>query len=492
MRKFTPIAIITIALLMASRCDAQASSLPDFDGSGVVDLPDFLLFVEKFGSQRGDEKYEVRFDLDGDGAIELPDFLIFVSKFGKSVPLTVDMLDFPLRAVHVAGNWGTNATMVREWEAAGSVGRLMPMEYIQWLKGLHVNWVGLSIGLIYDDSLDSTVERDYTRDDAAFSDKALRQMIREFRAHGFHVYLTLAFEDTHRSHPSRRAERWLIGNPYGPQWSPGVLPENWPWSIDHPDHERFVAEFWETYTQQAVHFARIAEDEGAQMYSLGTETDYLFRTRSGDFWPNHFVEELKSMVDRVRGVYHGLLTYDMHTSVFLWPDDYGPGSDHLWEDLDLDIVGISAYFPITETAPTSVISVADVQARYNEIFDQYLKPLAERNPTRPILFTEFAAQDDVASPSQLGYSHFSQYVFTDADGNGLDDGEETQANIYQGLINAMNDNPGLVNGAFFFDQWITTEALWNEWWAHRRSLSIKGKLSEDVVRSAYKSYQQGN
>ncbi len=119
------------------------------------------------------------------------------------------------------------------------------------------------------------------------------------------------------------------------------------------------------------------------------------------------------------------------------------------------------------------------------------KPLI-KPPTKPILFLEFAAQDDVAAPSLLGYSHFSQYIFTDADGNGLDDGEETQANIYQGVIHAMNDNPGLVNGAFFFDNWITTEELWNDTWVYNRSLSIKGKLAEDIIRSAYASYAESS
>ena len=318
-----------------------------------------MLFVGKFGSKQGDETYEDQFDLDGNGAIDFSDFLIFASNFGKTVPRVVDMMiDFPLRALHAAGNWGTNATIVREWEEAGRVGRLIPPDYIEWLKSLHVNWVGLSVALLYKDSLDSTVERVYPQDvdistysgAITFSDEALRQIIRELREHGFNFYLTLAFEPYDDNSP-RPADRWLIGNPYGPQWSPNVLPENWPWSLDHPDHQRFVAEFWKTYTQQAVHFARIAEDEGVLMYSLGTETDYLFRTRSGDFWPNHFGQELKSMVDSVRSVYSGLLTYDMHTSVFLWPHDYGPGSDHLWEDLDLDIIGISAYFPITDTAP---------------------------------------------------------------------------------------------------------------------------------------------
>ncbi len=88
-----------------------------------------------------------------------------------------------------------------------------------------------------------------------------------------------------------------------------------------------------------------------------------------------------------------------------------------------------------------------------------------------------------------GAVYVSQYVFTDKDGNGLDDGEETQANLYQGLINAVNDNPGLVNGIFFYDNWVTTDELWNGNYAHKRSLSIKGKLSEEVIRAAYKSFK---
>ena len=478
----------------------QSGPFPDFDDDGVVGFADFLQFAGQFGSARGDDTYDDRFDLDGDGMIGFPDFLIFAGHFGKPAPRVVKMkMDFPLRALHAAGNWGTNPAIVSEWESGGRVGRLIPPDYIEWLNSLYVNWVGLSVALFYRDSLDSTVERVYPQDvdpstysgELTFSDEALRQMIRELRDHGYNVYLTLAFEAYDPDGP-RRAERWLIGNPYGPRWSQGVLPENWPWSPDHPDHQRFVAEFWETYTQNAVHFARIAQAEGVQMYSLGTETDYLFRTRSGDFWPNHFGRELKAMVDSVRRVYKGLLTYDMHASVFIWPHDYGPGSDHLWEDLDLDIVGISAYFPITETIPTTVISVADVEARYREIIDVHLKPLAERNPTRPILFLEFAAQDAVSAPEKLGYSDFSRFVFTDANDNGLDDGRETQANIYQGLVNAINNTPCVVNGVFFFDNWITSEELWNDTWAYNRGLSIKGKLAEDVIRSAYASYTESS
>ena len=56
----------------------------DFDGSGTVDVADFLAFVDRFGLSRGDAGYDARYDLDGDGVIGIGDFLIFVNAFGKT------------------------------------------------------------------------------------------------------------------------------------------------------------------------------------------------------------------------------------------------------------------------------------------------------------------------------------------------------------------------------------------------------------------------
>ncbi len=70
---------------LQARVGSQSSN-PDFDGSGIVDFSDFLLFVSKFGARQGDERYEGRFDLDGDGEVAFGDFLIFVGQFGKEVP----------------------------------------------------------------------------------------------------------------------------------------------------------------------------------------------------------------------------------------------------------------------------------------------------------------------------------------------------------------------------------------------------------------------
>ena len=405
--------------------------------------------------------------------------------------------EFPLRAIHASGNWGT--PFVSDWEASNRSEPLIPSDHVEYLRSLNVNWVGLSVALHYEDSMDSTVERVYSSDVdiPTFSDDALRQFIREFKENGIDVYLTLAFESHEAETSDRPVRRWQLGDPgeqaTGVPPDPAnvfghIAPENWPWNPDHPDHSRFVAEFWETYTAQAVHFARIAEEEGVRMFSMGTETERLFRTRSGDYWPNDFRQELETLVDSVREVFSGLLTYDMHYTALTADDFFGPGSRHLWGDLDLDVVGISAWFPVADLVPSTVTSVENLEERYEQIFKDYLIPLATRNSGRPVAFLEYGASDYVDSPANPGDAQIRPFEFSDADGNGLDDGRETQANMYQALLNTMAKYPGVLDGVFWWDNWIASDEDWAKFWATQRTYPIRGKLSEDVVRSTYESW----
>ena len=57
----------------------------DFDGDGQVDVADFLLFVEVFGTRSGQENFDPKYDLNGNGIVDVSDFLIFVDSFGKTV-----------------------------------------------------------------------------------------------------------------------------------------------------------------------------------------------------------------------------------------------------------------------------------------------------------------------------------------------------------------------------------------------------------------------
>ncbi|MCY4427194.1 MAG: hypothetical protein OXC05_09220, partial [Halieaceae bacterium] len=66
------------------RFNATPSASPDFDSDGTVGIPDFLEFVNHFGTSRGDAGYDAKYDLDGNGVIGIPGFLIFVNAFGTA------------------------------------------------------------------------------------------------------------------------------------------------------------------------------------------------------------------------------------------------------------------------------------------------------------------------------------------------------------------------------------------------------------------------
>ncbi len=67
----------TVAGLPTVTFTATAKATPDFDGDGVIDLSDFFLLAEAFGSS------DPRFDLDGSGRVDFTDFFLFAESFGQ-------------------------------------------------------------------------------------------------------------------------------------------------------------------------------------------------------------------------------------------------------------------------------------------------------------------------------------------------------------------------------------------------------------------------
>ncbi len=60
---------------------APATGPGDFDGNGIVNLADFLLFVAVFNKSSSDVGFDARMDFDGNGIVNLADFLAFVGVF---------------------------------------------------------------------------------------------------------------------------------------------------------------------------------------------------------------------------------------------------------------------------------------------------------------------------------------------------------------------------------------------------------------------------
>jgi len=399
-----------------------------------------------------------------------------------------------LRAVGMGADSGTT-----RWGSGltnrGAIDTL-PEGYFAYLKGVNVNWVGIQVAIHEPDSADPTVVRLYTGDarkmTISFTDEQLIAAIRAFKSHGFNVYLALAFEPiTNAVHP---VDRGTLGDPNAPRQHREIDPKFWPWSLTHPQHDSFVERFWASYTAQAVAIGRLAEAEGVRLYSLGTETDLLFRSRSGGNWPNAYGDQLRAMVKAVREVYSGLLSYDMLSPIIQAPNDfYGPGSDYLFHDMGLDVIGVSAYFSLYDSSRAGwVPSVDDLEKRWQHIFDAYLRPLQARNDGLPILFTECGYVDSTNAVVDANADLLAERVLIDANQNGLDDGEETQAHIYQALFNVMDRNPTVVYGAFLWGMMMADDVMYRlgaNTGAMVREHGFRQKLAEKVVRDTYQRWQ---
>lgn len=123
------VSVLSLLLLISPRPLFSQNSSPassDFSGNGVVDIPDFLLFVDVFGSKEGQEKYDAKYDLDGNGEIGIPDFLIFVDNFGQTVTRepTAPVLVADNFMETVRGDNGVNVSVVdAQGFAAGTHGQ---------------------------------------------------------------------------------------------------------------------------------------------------------------------------------------------------------------------------------------------------------------------------------------------------------------------------------------------------------------------------------
>jgi len=382
------------------------------------------------------------------------------------------------RAVHMGGNWGTNKTSVYE----------LPDEYFEYLRDLNVNWVGISVALSIIGSMDDSVALVYENSPSAtFPDPVLRALIQRFRKHGFNVYIHVAIEaGMAGEHP---VQRWQLGDPFAHETDDNIVPEFWPWRVDHPDHEEFVANFWQSYTDSLVHIAGIAEEEGAGLLTLGTETDRLFRSRSGGNWPNHFLPEMQALVAGVRNVYSGLLGYEQHCNSVSDREYFGVSSDYLVEDLDLDVIAVSAYFQLMDPAPTEAPETTVLEGIWENIFQQHLAPLQQRNGNKPIIFTEYGYNDNLMTLQLASADEFNPKIFKDKDGDGLDEGEETQRNIHEALFNVMERHPDVVHGAFLWDVMMATDEEWERVFGSMITFNIRNKLAEDMVRQRYEEWR---
>ena len=112
-------------------------------------------------------------------------------------------------------------------------------------------------------------------------------------------------------------------------------------------------------------FVELAEAEKVDALCIGTE---LKGTTTGS--PEHW----RGMIQRIRAIYHGPLTYAAH-----WDREFE--TIPFWQDLDW--IGVQSYFPLTDKGQPTVDELCQGWAQWVERIEA-----VARRTRRPIVFTE--------------------------------------------------------------------------------------------------------
>lgn len=180
----------------------------------------------------------------------------------------------------------------------------------------------------------------------------------------------------------------------------------------------------ESYSKYILATAKIAQEEGVELFCVGTEFKIASNTRE-QFWRN--------LIAEVRKVYKGPVTYAAN-----WDEYEGV---QFWDAVD--VVGIDAYFPLTEEETPSV---AKVKRAWTEPFRKLAsiyKLLGKR-----VLFTEF------------GYRSIDQCSWRQWELEGTPYTQKVnlkgQVNAYQAFFEVFWDEPWFAG--MFLWQWYTNDA----------------------------------
>ena len=146
-------------------------------------------------------------------------------------------------------------------------------------------------------------------------------------------------------------------------WLTQDVPGQWRGTIGFDNDADWEA--WESdYRSFILHYALLAEQQQADMFSIGVELGRVVRERPA-FW--------STLIGEIRLVYSGLLTYGAN-----WDDAV---QVRFWDQLDF--IGIHAYFPLTHRSDASVDELIKGWRPHVRLMDNL-----RATWDRPILFTE--------------------------------------------------------------------------------------------------------
>ena len=183
-----------------------------------------------------------------------------------------------------------------------------------------------------------------------------------------------------------------------------------------------IEAWFENYQGRVLHYAKLAENLGVELFCLGTE----LRSLSGKAFRDHW----EKLVSAVRGIFTGSLVYaanwDEFQNVCFW-------------DL-LDYVGIDAYFPLSSAQTPSVEELLLAWVPWISLIETW-----QRKVGKPVIFTEVGYRSiDYAAREPWNWAIEGSY------------NPAGQANSYHAVFQAFLGKPWFA-GLFFWN-WQTNPA----------------------------------
>jgi hypothetical protein len=216
---------------------------------------------------------------------------------------------------------------------------------------------------------------------------------------------TVIFSDammTHTDHEITRTIQEIHDRGMGVLLKPhvDVLDGTWRGNIAPSDPVAWCS----SYRSFITHFAEIAQKAGVEVLSVGTELESLSTSAYRSCWD--------TVIDAVKDVYTGTLTYAAN-----WD---GYQSVSFWERVDL--VGIDAYFPLSDSREPSVAELVAGWSTWLTQIENWQTTVG-----KPIAFTE------------IGYRNVDHCAKEPwAFGDGQPSNCQCQANAYTAAIRALS------------------------------------------------------
>lgn len=279
------------------------------------------------------------------------------------------------------------------------------------VAGAGAGWVALTPTLYVRDRHDSTVAEGRETP----SDDSLRAAVRAAKARGLKVALK-----PHVDPRDGGARAWL--------------------SPRDPD------EWFRTYRVPLLRWARLAREEGCDLFVVGTELSLLTLPPQRAAW--------RSLIAEARAEFRGPLTYaaNWHSAAHV----------PFWKDLDF--VGVDAYYPVAGGKDRRLLALSWVPVRAEL---RALSALAGR----PVLFTEFGA----ASQKGAALRPWEWRDYADAD-------PDAQAAYLESFAAAFAGRPWVAG--FLHWAWDPDTARGGP---ADKSMSVRGKPAYAVLERLFRS-----